>query len=309
MTGDPGGRPGGDGGPPGADDDADAGGDSSGDTGTGADADAGAAVPATFGEACEAVLAAPDGEHTAATTLGPFYDRAREGDPAAAAGRAALVRRACPPGTESVLQVGCGVGRLLPHLEEAFGEVVGVDGRPGLLRFAAGRSVRSVLVSGDPRRLDVARTFDAVVALGGPSAGPTGADGLAALLENCHRHLRPGGTVVCDAVADPAALRTEPVRVYRDDDYRLERAVDVVDRGDGRVVAVTDYRVTDRADGRRATVTERRTVRTRDAAALRDALSSAGFAGVAVDAEAAETGVVVGTAHRPVRTGASAGPD
>jgi SAM-dependent methyltransferase len=260
-------------------------------------------APSTFADACEAILADPGGEHSLDTTLAPLYDR-MVGDAAEHyAAQARLVRSTCPPETDAVLDVGCGVGGLLPHLERTFGEVVGLDPREELLRPAARRSARAVLVSGDARTVDLGRPFDAVFALDYVTGRCTDGGDVAALFENLYRHLGPGGTVVCDAVAGPEAVREDSVQVYQTDAYRLERAVDVVDSGPDRLAVVADHRVTDRADGRRATTTDRREVRTFAAADLRASLSAAGFAAASVDDEAGEAGALVAAAHRPVETG------
>lgn len=263
--------------------------------------------PPTFADACEAVLANPDGDHSLYTTLAPLYDRMMASADARSDAQFALVDDRVPAEAQSVLAVGCGTGRLLSRLDRRFATVVGLDDRPELLAFARRIAPDAELVAADATdpSLDLGRSFDAAVALEDVLAHTVTDEEVRGLFDAVRRHLRPGGAFVCDAVADPAAVREEAVSVYSQEPYRLERAVDVVPAaGLPGVELVVDYRVTDVTAGRSATATERLTVRTFTPDGLREALDAAGFVEVAVESgdgsnTAGERGSLVAMARAP----------
>lgn len=260
----------------------------------------------TFADACRAVLDAPGADHSLSTTLAPLYESmlADEGDRFDRQFR--LARSRLPRSVETVLEVGCGVGGLLPLLAGAYGDVVGLDRSTALLAYAARRTDEGVtLVAGDAAAadLDLDRRFDAVVSFG-YLASTLDSDGrLRALLRTARRHLRPGGVLVLDAVSGPAAVREESIRIYRDGRYVLERAVDVSPGGRADYAVVADHRVTDRETGESATATERTPVRTFQPDAFRERVAGVGFESVRVDAVAGERDALVASAVRPVETG------
>lgn len=103
----------------------------------------------------------------------------------------ALLGRTLSEGGGCALEIGCGEGRSAAALAEAGRQPVGLDRHPSAIRRGHGDARPAV--AGDARRLPFRRdAFDAVVAL---RAGGD-ADGLAALLAEAARVLRPGGVVV-----------------------------------------------------------------------------------------------------------------
>ena len=290
----------------------------------------------SFADACRALIDAPGADHSLYTTLAPLYEALRlgEGGEERFHRQFRLARERLPLGTGSVLEVGCGLGGLLPLLAGAYDEVVGLDRSTTLLAHAAERTdpddVELVAADfggrtpvgragdghGDPGRDDhgdvadgvtgpMDRQFDAVLAFGYVLSGATTDAGLRSFARATRAHLRPGGTVVCDAVADPVAVTEEPVQVYHDEGFRLERAVDVVPaRGFEGVEVVADYRATDRSTGETGTATERLPVRTFEPAELETAMAAAGLADVTVERapDGADEGTLVATASRPVET-------
>ncbi|RLM57426.1 methyltransferase domain-containing protein [Halobellus sp. Atlit-31R] len=254
--------------------------------------------PPTFADACEAVLSAPTGDHSVATTLAPIHARARLDGWGER--RLRLVDARFPADVERVLELGCGVGVLLRHLSGRY-DAVGVDSRREQLRFPAARG--EAAVCGDPTRPPVRQAFDGVCVL----EDAAGAAPLADLCVAAYGALRPGGIVVVAAPTDPTAVAAPGVETYSGSRYLLERAVDVATDGDVTI----DYRVTDRRTGRTAVATEGREVRTATAEELTAALRTAGFEDVLVaSGEEGETelrGVVVGSGVRPVDTGDTSG--
>lgn len=249
--------------------------------------------PPAFGDACEAVLSDPDGDHSLCTTLAPLYARMRAGDDDTLDAQRRVLDARLPADVSDVLELGCGVGELLARLSARY-DAVGVDEYPDLLSFAAVRSLDVVLA--DSTRLPFDGTFDAACAFDYRSARVPLAEFCAAARES----LRPGGIFVFDAPSDARAAGSSGVDTFRNARYHLERAVDVAP---DPVVVRADYRVTDRRTGATATTTERTRMRTYDPESVCAVLRDAGFADAEASTEAGGEGAFVASAVRPVETG------
>ena len=245
--------------------------------------------PPTFAAACEAVLAAPERDHSADTTLAPVH--ARTLPEGWGPRRHTIVTARFPADVDRVLELGCGVGTLLGHLARRY-DAVGVDDRPAHLRFAA---ARGSVVSGRPAAPPVRNRFDGVCATEHATARVPAVD----LCVGAYTALRPGGLAVVAVPTAASGVAESGVGTFTDSRYRLERAVDVEPRN---TVAV-DYRVTDRRTGETAVTTERRGVETTTPDGLTAALRTAGFEEVVVSEENGLPNVVVGVGARPVETG------
>jgi len=126
---------------------------------------------------------------------GDAYD-ARYDERAAAGenvhGEADFVMRYAP---RSVLDAGCGTGRVARELARRGVDVVGVDLDPDMLATARRRSPELQWVQADLAGLDLGRTFDVVVAAGNVMILLTpGTEPL--VLANLARHLPPGGLLI-----------------------------------------------------------------------------------------------------------------
>jgi len=107
-------------------------------------------------------------------------------------GEAAFVA-ALDPG--SVLDAGCGTGRVAIELARRGIEVVGVDADRSMLATARDRAPELTWIESDVGALDLHRTFDVVVMAGNvPLFTPTGSQ--ARLVAGCARHLAPDGVLV-----------------------------------------------------------------------------------------------------------------
>lgn len=118
-------------------------------------------------------------------------------DALAAAGRdvhgEATFVRAFDPAT--VLDAGCGSGRVAIELAAHGIEVVGVDVDPSMLATARQRAPEITWVEADLTTLALGRTFDLVVLAGNvPLFTPAGTE--AALVRACALHVAPGGRMV-----------------------------------------------------------------------------------------------------------------
>jgi SAM-dependent methyltransferase len=138
---------------------------------------------------------------------GPAYDRRFE-DLAAAGmdmhGEAALVDSYAPG---SVLDAGCGTGRVAVELSRRGVPVVGVDLDPGMLEAARAKAPDLAWVQGDltDPGLDFGRSFDVVVMAGNVLIFvPTGSE--AQVLANAARWLAPSGRLVAGYTLRPGGF-------------------------------------------------------------------------------------------------------
>ena len=96
----------------------------------------------------------------------------------------------------SVLDAGCGTGRVAIELARRGVDVVGVDPAAAMVDTACRLAPDLAWVEADMADVDLGRAFDVVVMAGNvPLFTPPGTQG--ALAAGCARHLRPGGHLVC----------------------------------------------------------------------------------------------------------------
>jgi len=106
---------------------------------------------------------------------------------------------ALAPGT--VLDAGCGSGRVAVELARRGLDVVGVDVDPSMLATARRRAPDLAWVEADLTSFDLGRTFDVVVLAGNvPLFTPAGTQ--AALAARCAAHVAPGGHLVAGFSTD-----------------------------------------------------------------------------------------------------------
>ena len=95
----------------------------------------------------------------------------------------------------TVLDAGCGTGRVAIELARRGIDVVGADVDRSMLATARSRAPGLTWVEADLTTLDLGRTFDVVVLAGNvPLFTPPGTQ--AALVAGCARHVAPGGRLV-----------------------------------------------------------------------------------------------------------------
>ncbi len=95
----------------------------------------------------------------------------------------------------SVLDAGCGMGRIGIELARRGVDVVGVDLDPDLLDRAAAAAPDVRWVNADLASLDLGRTFDVVVLAGNVIPFVADSDQPRAV-ERCAAHVRPGGVLI-----------------------------------------------------------------------------------------------------------------
>jgi SAM-dependent methyltransferase len=109
-------------------------------------------------------------------------------------GEAAFVQRLLPAGS-SVLDAGCGTGRVARELARRGFAVVGVDSDPSMLAVARQAAQELRWVKGDLARLDLPEQVDAAV-LAGNVMVFLAAGTEQEVLRRVAAHVRPGGLVV-----------------------------------------------------------------------------------------------------------------
>ncbi len=153
-----------------------------------------------------------------------------------AMGEAPVVHAAVPPGA-SILELGCGTGRILRPLAELGHPVLGVDESAAMLARAAG--LPTVCSPIETLRLD--RAFGAVLLAS--TMINTDPVQRRAFLATCRGHVGPGGVVVVQQTAprwfregDPSEREVEGIRRVVRSARRSGRQMDVL----------VEYRVGDR---------------------------------------------------------------
>jgi SAM-dependent methyltransferase len=132
------------------------------------------------------------------------------------------------PGSQTLLDLGCGTGRHDFLLSERGFAVTGVDLSPDMLKIAnAERSKRLAAAPtspspppqftlGDLRSVRLGQRFDVVVSLFHVMSYQSSNEDLLAALRTLREHAQPGGLVLFDAWYGPAVLSSRPsVRVKR----------------------------------------------------------------------------------------------
>ena len=108
----------------------------------------------------------------------------------------------CTLAPSTVLDAGCGTGRVAIELTHRGIEVVGVDLDDDLLQRASRKAPTLTWVQADLATLDLGRTFDVVV-LAGNVIPYVAADDRAAAVRSAARHLTAGGHLVAGFTLQP----------------------------------------------------------------------------------------------------------
>lgn len=233
-------------------------------------------------------------------TLGPVYRSTGPGADAGVDARDGVVRSALGDDAAdhpSVLVLACGAGGLLERLAGRYDRVLGVEA-DGRIAGIASRRAGVPVVVGDPTGPPLRGSFDAVVALGYPTVRPAAEDDPDLLFGTVRDLLAPGGTLVLDAPREPRAVLGDRWSGAVGG-YRVERSVAAGNVSGDRAEMAIEYELERTGDGEVVEAVEHATVRLFDPDDLADALSSAGFVDVRVDANDDEPGGLVAVGRRP----------
>jgi len=120
-----------------------------------------------------------------------------QADYAEGARRLAALIRTRNPGATSLLDVGCGSGKYLEHLQKWF-RCEGLDLSDGFLEIARQRCPALPIHKGDMRDFELGRHFDAISCLFLAIAYVRDIAGLEKAVASMARHLRPGGVLFAE---------------------------------------------------------------------------------------------------------------
>lgn len=131
---------------------------------------------------------------------------------------AALAKRTKRSDGRTLVDVGCGTGAHIVHLQRSF-DCVGVDASAAMLRVARRNAPGVRFVQGDMRTVRLRRKFDVVVSLFSAIGYMRTARDLQRAADTLAAHAKPGGAVVVEPWLSPAAFapRTSVLSVDRPD--------------------------------------------------------------------------------------------
>ena len=151
------------------------------------------------------------------------------------AGEAERVRelvRARAPHARTLLDVACGTGKHLEHLQRSF-TVEGLDLDPELLTIARGRLPGVPLHQGDMTSFRLGRRFDAVTCLFSAIGYVTAEDGLSRAAAALADHLEPDGVLIVEPWISPDAWRDRHIGGVHVDEDELQAIRISLPRRDG----------------------------------------------------------------------------
>lgn len=108
----------------------------------------------------------------------------------------------CSFGPGSVLDAGCGTGRVAVELARRGLDVVGTDLDPDMIAAAGAKAPDLTWIQADLSELDLGLRFDAIV-LAGNVVPYLAAERRQAAILACARHLRPGGRLIAGFQLQP----------------------------------------------------------------------------------------------------------
>lgn len=110
---------------------------------------------------------------------------------------AGVVKERCASAT-SLLDVACGTGSHLRHLQEQFGHVEGIDLAEEMIASARAKLPEVPFHVADMREFDLGRRFDAVICMFSSIGYLDGEEEIKAAIACLARHLEPGGVLVLE---------------------------------------------------------------------------------------------------------------
>lgn len=151
------------------------------------------------------------------------------------------------PGVKTLLDVACGTGRHLYHLQRHYA-VEGLDLSEPQLEIARQRIPDGVFHQGDMLKFDLGRRFDVVTCLFSSIGYIRSLDRLNEAVANMARHVRPGGLVIVEPWLTPDSWRPGNLWAEYIDESDLKVARISVSEFEGRV-AILDFHILIAKDG------------------------------------------------------------
>lgn len=146
---------------------------------------------------------------------------------------AAWLRQRFGPYCGSVLELGCGSGRMLPPLARAGLEVGGVDSSTAMLARARSRLLREglpepTLIRADMAHFDMDRTFDAAFSTVATMSYLLDADRTSTHLQAVAAHLNAGGRYLVQLPLAAHALDASRGPIHQRSEWEAERGGDML---------------------------------------------------------------------------------
>ena len=164
-------------------------------------------------------------------------------DYSAESARIAELIRAHNPDARTLLDVACGTGKHLEHLQTQF-ECAGVDLDEGLLEVARERVPGVPLEAADMRTLELGRRFDAITCLFSAIGFVGSPDGLAAAARAFAAHLEPGGVLLVEPWLTPERWRPNTPHVLSASDEGIALARVTLSGLEGERLSTTEMHYT-----------------------------------------------------------------
>jgi SAM-dependent methyltransferase len=201
------------------------------------------------------------------------------------------------PGARRLLDVACGTGEHLRHLQTHF-EVEGLDGSSDMLAVARAKLPGILLHQADMRSFDLGRTFDAAICMFSAVGYLADEAELTVAARRIAGHLEPGGVLILEPWLTPDTFIPGTVHSLFVDEPRLKLARIDVSRVAGRTSILDMHHLIGTPDGVEYFV-ERLELTLFPHEAYRAALEAAGMA-VAFDPQGPMgRGLFIGVRHHP----------
>ena len=138
---------------------------------------------------------------------------------------------------KDLLEVACGTGRYLEHLEAHF-SCHGIDLNGAMLGVAKGRLKKTILQRGDMRSFDLGLRFDVVLCLFNSIANLRTDTELRRTMRNISQHLKPGGLLILGAWLHPGEFVPGVPRLftYESDQIKIARIDGSKQKGNRAIV-------------------------------------------------------------------------
>jgi len=134
--------------------------------------------------------------------------------------------------TKSILEVGCGIGRVLDTLSKMGYLVTGVDISQPMIDYAVAQHPHLNITNGDMRSFNAGTTFDAVLCVGSTFTYNLSNTEINATLSNFRKHCKEGGILILGILNASQFLGSE---VFN------ERTETSVDEGDFHGTAISRH--------------------------------------------------------------------
>ena len=148
-----------------------------------------------------------------------------------------LIRQNVNTRGKDLLEVACGTGRYLEHLESHF-SCRGIDLNAAMLHVAKARLNKTILQTGDMRSFDLGLQFDVVLCLFNSIANLRTYTELQHTMRTFSQHLKPGGLLILGAWLHPGEFVPGVSRLftYESDEIKIARIDGSKQKGNRAIV-------------------------------------------------------------------------